>query len=208
MAPTDPAAPWGRQRVVRAGVWSRAPASFREGGSDTVPTAASRPVSFQAAGNAAICIVPAPIAVRQGSTGTRCPFAAGRAAVLPGSCSGSAARSPATSPCAERRACPIRARAGRGTAFRRAGGCPRRASEYRSAAPRRYRRPKPQTQGQMRERTLFVVACALQPILESPVQVCIDRQLRGQDRGVRFLDLVQLLIGLPLLKAETGGHDQ
>ena len=82
------------------------------------------------------------------------------------------------------------------------------ASGCRPAARMPCRPPGSLRPGRKRERALFVVACALQPILESPVQVCIDRQLRGQDRCVRFLDVVQLLIGLPLLKAETGGHDQ
>jgi hypothetical protein len=60
----------------------------------------------------------------------------------------------------------------------------------------------------MRYREAVFVGRVMQPILDSPVQVCIDGQVRGQDRGVRFLDLARLLVAQPLLVAQTRDDDE
>src|SRR5688572_19058415 len=186
----------------------RSRGASREAGCGTAPNARARPPAAREGAGAGSCTArgrPHAPAARAATTGAS---AAGRAAARPATCVNGAARCLAIAPCGWRRTGPTRGPAGRGpaapaerarTTSGNSTGSGRRPAARAAGGPR----PAP------RRRSLVGTVRRLEPKLESPVQVGVDRQIGGQDLCVQILQFLEVLPCNPLLVPEQGrGRDQ
>lgn len=157
-------------------------------GCDTPPSAGGRRLCAQGEVAAAICIVPAPCAGRQATNAPMNAFAPGPAAAHPAPNADSVAQYRATSVCVSR---PSFANQGQGARERRVPLViipTTRASAARIVPARETKsgRKRARTPGATPTPVQSSAIFARQPILESPIQVGVDREIGGQDLRVEL----------------------
>lgn len=155
---------------------------------DTPPSAGGRRLCAQGEAAAAICIAPAPCAGRQATNAPMSAFAAGPAAAHPALNVDSVAQCHATSVCVSRPSFANQVQGvpkphvpsaiiptTRASAARIAHARERKSGRERAGTPRSAPTP-----------ALSSAIFARQPILESPIQIGIDREIGGQDLRVEL----------------------